>query len=339
MQKFLFIKNLKLLLYLLNDGFKIDFATARTEYYVTPAAAPEVVESSVKSDLFRRDFTINAMAVRLDGAQFGLLLDFFMGQKDILDKKIRVLHSLSFVDDPSRAGSHTDRLIKHAESLDLFSRIIGQRQFLELKYILAEDGYLLAIQLMHKYNMLRFYSSKIKYDDELINKFKRSENLLNWYKIQFEEDVEVWRMRFNILFFSEKKENFVSLIDRFELSSKETTILKNDHKYIEYAVGLFKRYKDHKPSFIYGVCSNLSAESALALAAVMGEKKQDIIKDYLTEYKNVKIDLSGQDLIDIGIPKGPEIKNILDMLLKARLDGIVKTKEDEILFIKNEYGV
>ncbi len=83
------------------------------------------------------------MAVRLDGAQFGLLLDFFMGQKDILDKKIRVLHSLSFVDDPSRAyrairfavrfgfeiGSHTDRLIKHAESLDLFSRIIDDVEY------------------------------------------------------------------------------------------------------------------------------------------------------------------------------------------------------------------
>ena len=336
-----------------DDGFKIDFATARTEYYVTPAAAPEVVESSVKSDLFRRDFTINAMAVRLDGAQFGLLLDFFMGQKDILDKKIRVLHSLSFVDDPSRAyrairfavrfgfeiGSHTDRLIKHAESLDLFSRIIGQRQFLELKYILAEDGYLFALQLMNKYNMLRFYSTKIKYDDELINKFKRSEHLLNWYKIQFEEDIEVWRMRFNILFFPEKGENFISLIDKFELSSKEASILKDDHKYMEYAVSLFKRYKDHKPSFIYGVCSNLSVESALALAAVMGESKQDIIKDYLTEYKNVKIDLSGQDLIEAGIPKGPEIKKALDVLLKAKLDGIVNTKEDELLFIKNEFGV
>ena len=293
------------------------------------------------------------MAVRLDGAQFGLLLDFFMGQKDILDKKIRVLHSLSFVDDPSRAyrairfavrfgfeiGSHTDRLIKHAESLDLFSRIIGQRQFLELKYILAEDGYLFALQLMNKYNMLRFYSTKIKYDDELINKFKRSEHLLNLYKIQFEEDIEVWRMRFNILFFPEKGENFISLIDKFELSSKEASILKDDHKYMEYAVSLFKRYKDHKPSFIYGVCSNLSVESALALAAVMGESKQDIIKDYLTEYKNVKIDLSGQDLIEAGIPKGPEIKKALDVLLKAKLDGIVNTKEDELLFIKNEFGV
>ena len=82
---------------------------------------------------------------------------------------------------------------------------------------------------MNKYNMLRFYSTKIKYDDELINKFKRSEHLLNWYKIQFEEDIEVWRMRFNILFFTEKGENFISLIDKFELASKESSILKDDH--------------------------------------------------------------------------------------------------------------
>ena len=139
--------------------------------------------------------------------------------------------------------------------------------------------------------------------------------------------------------FPEKGEKFVSLIDKFELASKEASILKNDHKYMEYSVSLFKRYKEHKPSFIYGVCSNLSVESALALAAVMGENKQDIIKDYLTEYKNVKIDLSGQDLIAAGIPKGPDIKKGLDILLKAKLDGIVKTKEDEILFIKKEYGV
>ena len=62
-----------------------------------------------------------------------------------------------------------------------------------------------------------------------------------------------------------------------------------------------------------------------------------IIKDYLTKYKHVKIDLSGNDLIDLGIPKGPEIKKTLDKLLKAKLDGIVHNKNDEILFIKKEY--
>lgn len=336
-----------------DNGFKIDFATARTEYYVTPAAAPEVVESSVKSDLFRRDFTINAMAVRLDGDNFGLLLDFFMGQKDIIDKKIRVLHSLSIIDDPSRAfrairfavrygfeiGSHTNRLIKHAESLDLFGRIVGQRRFMELKYILCEDGYLLALKLMNKYNMIRFYSDKIIYDDDLINKFKHSENILNWYRIQFEEDIEVWRMRFYILFYIEKGEKYFNLIDSFELTQKEDLILKNDHKYIEYAISLFKRYKNHKPSFIYRVCSNLSTEAVLTLATIMGENKQDIIKSYLVDYKNKKIYLKGSDLIALGIPKGPEIKKYLDILLDSKLDGLINTKKDEINYIKKIYGV
>ncbi len=112
-------------------------------------------------------------------------------------------------------------------------------------------------------------------------------------------------------------------------------MLKNDHKYMEYANGLFKRYKDHKPSFIYGVCLNLSTESALALAAVMGENKQDIIKDYLTVYKDVKISLNGNDLINLGVKKGPDVKKYLDILLKAKLDNIINTKEDEINYIKN----
>lgn len=333
----------------MENGFKIDFATARTEYYITPAAAPEVVESSVKSDLFRRDFTINAMAVRLDGSQFGNLLDYFMGQKDIQDKKIRVLHSLSIVDDPSRAlrairfavrfgfeiGSHTERLLKHAQSLDLYNRIIGLRKFLELQYILQEENYLQALQLLNKYDILKIYSEKIRYDDELTAKFKRGENLYNWYKIQFEKDIDIWRLRFNILFFIVKGDEYVKFIDNLELPGKLALMLKNDHKYMEYANGLFKRYKDHKPSFIYGVCLNLSTESALALAAVMGESKQDIIKDYMTVYKDVKISLNGNDLIKLGVKKGPDVKKYLDILLKAKLDNIINTKEDEINYIKN----
>lgn len=148
----------------------------------------------------------------------------------------------------------------------------------------------------------------------------------------------MWRVRFNTLFFIIKGEEYIKFIDNFELPGKLSLLLKNDHKYMEYANGLFKRYKDHKPSFIYGVCLNLSTESALSLAAVMGETKQDIIKDYLTVYKNVKILLNGNDLLKMGIEKGPNIKKYLDMLLKAKLDNIVNTKEDEINFIKKESG-
>lgn len=341
-------KHFKTAVVTMPDGFKIDFATARTEYYVTPASAPEVEEASIKSDLFRRDFTVNAMAVRLDGSQFGSLIDFFLGQKDIHDKKIRVLHSLSIIDDPSRAfrairfavrfgfeiGSHTDRLIKHAESLELFSRIAGQRLFSELKYILEEKGYLAALSMMNKYDIMRFYHTDIKYDEKLLSRLNRTESLINWYNIQFGVSVPVWRVRFHVLFFLIKGDKFNKFIDKFELASKDGVSLKNEHKYIEYAASVFKRYKNHKPSFIYGVCSNLSAESALALSAVMGENKQEIVQKYLTSYMFAETQLKGGDLIALGVNKGPEIKKTLDMLLKAKLDGDARTRDDEINFVK-----
>jgi tRNA nucleotidyltransferase (CCA-adding enzyme) len=84
------------------DGFKVDVATARREYYESPATLPVVELSSVKLDLYRRDFSINTLAVKLNKRHFGVLIDFFGGQKDIKDRAIRVLHNLSFVEDPTR---------------------------------------------------------------------------------------------------------------------------------------------------------------------------------------------------------------------------------------------
>ena len=84
------------------EGFKLDVATARTEYYEYPAALPTVEPSSIKKDLYRRDFTINTMAVRLNKGEFGALIDFYGGRRDLKEKTIRVLHSLSFIEDPTR---------------------------------------------------------------------------------------------------------------------------------------------------------------------------------------------------------------------------------------------
>ncbi|MGM0644768.1 MAG: CBS domain-containing protein, partial [Thermodesulfobacteriota bacterium] len=95
-------KKFKTAVLILPDEQRIDVATARLEYYEHPAALPTVELSTVKMDLSRRDFTVNALAVQLDPEQFGKLVDFFGGQKDIKEKTIRVMHSLSFVEDPTR---------------------------------------------------------------------------------------------------------------------------------------------------------------------------------------------------------------------------------------------
>ncbi len=119
-----------------SKGLRIDVATARLEYYDYPAALPTVELSSIKLDLYRRDFTINAMAIQLNPAKFGTLIDFFNCQGDLKDKTIRVLHNLSFVEDPTRIfrairfeqrmgfkiDAHTNRLIQSAVKMNLFDK-------------------------------------------------------------------------------------------------------------------------------------------------------------------------------------------------------------------------
>ena len=83
-------------------GRRVDFATCRTEVYARPAAYPRVTPGTLETDLFRRDFTINAMAASLDPSRFGALMDPFHGAQDLRGKRLRILHPRSFLDDPSR---------------------------------------------------------------------------------------------------------------------------------------------------------------------------------------------------------------------------------------------
>ena len=331
----------------LPNGFKVDFAAARTEYYMTPAAAPEVENASIRNDLFRRDFTINSMAVRLDGKQYGQLLDFFLGQKDINEKKIRALHSLSFVDDPSRAfrairfavrfgfqvGEHTERLIKHAESLNLFGQIVGSRLFLELKYILEEQGYMKALEMMKKYNLLRFFSSEIQLDKTQSDRFARLETLISWHNVQIGTKLELWRARFVILFFGLNFNHFKETVEKFAQSEKAAQRLLADYGGLQNTINEAKKLKTLLPSRIAHICDGVSAEVLLAAGAVMGETKQDIVKNFLTTYSGVNPILHGDDLKTLGVPKGPVFKTVLDRLRDARLDGLVKDRGDEEGFV------
>lgn len=136
-----------------SDGLKLDIATARAEIYEQPAALPRVLPGSIRDDMCRRDFTINTLAINLDPAHFGELLDFFNGREDIKRKLIRVLHDLSFFDDPTRVfravrfeqrfgfriESSTEKLIKEAVDKNLFDRLADYRISSELKLILKEE--------------------------------------------------------------------------------------------------------------------------------------------------------------------------------------------------------
>lgn len=136
------------------NGFRIDLATARKEYYKKPAVLPTVKPGTIKEDLFRRDFTINAMAISLNKGSFGELVDFFGGLADLKNKKIRVLHEKSFIDDPTRilrllrfkhrlgfkVERRTQELMRKAIESGIFQKLKKQRIKKEIELILKEPG-------------------------------------------------------------------------------------------------------------------------------------------------------------------------------------------------------
>ena len=148
-------------------SLKLDVATARTEYYESPAALPKVETSSIKKDLYRRDFTINTLAVKLNLRDFGVLIDFFGGQRDLREKAIRVLHNLSFVEDPTRAfravrfaerfgfkiSRHTENLIKSTLEMNLFDMLSGPRLFEELRTAFVETEPIKTLKKLSDYGL------------------------------------------------------------------------------------------------------------------------------------------------------------------------------------------
>jgi len=158
---------------LLPDGSKVDVATARWEFYDSPAALPTVERASIKTDLYRRDFTINTLAIQLNPKSFGELIDFFGGVKDIKEKMIRVLHNLSFVEDPTRVfrairfeqrfgfqiGKHTQNLMKNAVKVGFLDRLSGGRVLSEIILILQEEDPLPALKRMRDFNLFHFLRS------------------------------------------------------------------------------------------------------------------------------------------------------------------------------------
>ena len=154
------------------DGFKVDVASARMEYYKYPAALPTVEMGSIKFDLFRRDFTINTLAIHLNPGRYGTLIDFFSAHRDIKDRVIRVLHNLSFVEDPTRIfrairfeqrfdfsiGKLTSDLIENAVKMDFFKRLSGRRVFSEIRLLLQEDNPVPAVIRMTDYHLSKIHS-------------------------------------------------------------------------------------------------------------------------------------------------------------------------------------
>jgi len=327
--------------------FKVDIATARKETYKHPAALPDVQFSLLKDDLYRRDFTINAMAVALNKNSFGQLIDFFNGQKDLNSKIIRSLHKKSFIDDPTRIfravrfeqrfnfkiEPHTQHLIKTAVSADMFGRTEKQRIRDELILILKEENPLKAVRRMHQLHELRFIHPNLKMTDETQRLFKSVKKLCAWYKKTSlaKQVLEEWLICLIALIDSLSFSNAKDLCEKFVFKRNERQRILQAKRNCRKIVNILEKKSKIPPSLIYKKLKPLSCEAIIYIAAKTKTKRAESrIRNFILEYNKIKIHLRGQDLKNLGLKPGPQFKKILDKVLYAKIDGKIKTKKNEL---------
>ncbi len=337
----------------LPDGMKIDIATARLEYYEYPASLPTVELSSIKLDLYRRDFTINAMAIHLNPDTFGTLVDYFNCQNDLKDRQIRILHNLSFVEDPTRIfrairfeqrmgfkiGKHTEKLIKNAVRMELFDRFFGHRFFSELKIILAEENPLPALTRMAEFGLFRFMHKDLRLDPRLENILTETQRVLSWYRLLYlDEPFRQWRLYILALTSGLPVRELLAFCGRFEVPERHRQFLGREKVEVSRVATIMKRNLPQNASGISHLLAELSVEGLLALMALVKKKAcKKAISLYVTEWRHLKPETDGNDLKKMGYQPGPLYGTIMRRLLDARLDGQVKGKSEERAFIAQNY--
>lgn len=330
------------------NSLKFDIATARTEYYESPAALPKVETSSIKKDLYRRDFTINTLAIKLNPKDFGLLIDFFGGQRDLREKTIRVLHNLSFIEDPTRAfravrfserfgfkiSKHTENLIKSAIEMNLFDKLSGSRLYEELLLSFKETDSIKTLKRLSDYGLLKVINPNLIFTEELENIFKSVQETLSWFNLLFlEEKIDKGLIYMLALLSKLKDEDIKAIMERLAPSPKVKEFIIDG---IKKARDLIQKIPVNDIVTSYKILKNVKLEVILfAMSLTKERQKKKVFANYLTELRNIKTILKGDDLKKMGIEPGPIYSKLLQELLDEKIKGNLKTREEEESFIKS----
>lgn len=334
----------------LDAGVKIDIATVRKEFYPQPACLPEVSAGTLKDDLFRRDFTINAMAVSICRENFGRLIDSFGGRDDLRDKKIRVMHNLSFIDDPTRilrairfaarydftVEPHTLRLLKEAVKLNMLHRVQPQRVRDEIILLLKEGHPVKQLRYVQKLVKFTFISPGLCLTPAAYRFLNAIEKEVSWFKeaLPSHRQLDVWLIYFMGLIDSLKFSQALTVCRNFVFRRGEE---KRIFAYKRISAKLIRAlsYSSHPPEKIFHLFEPLSYEVLIILKAkYKNHNFQRNIDNFLRHYHCLRIHVSGHDLRNLGITPGPHYQKILRKVLNAKLNGRVKTKEEELAFIR-----
>ena len=313
----------------------IDVVTARSETYSEPAALPNVVPSSIKDDLERRDFTVNAMGISLSDSDWGNLVDPMNGLGDIMRKRIRVLHDASFIDDPTRLfravryavrldfsiDSPTKSLI--AGSLGSVDGLSGARLRNEFGLMLGEPKRVEILREAENLGLLAAISPGLRIGSRSLKIMEAGAST------RFEDLLAL--STFGLT--HKEAEQVAQRLDGPEIWTK--TIRGNPE--LAGRVAVLDR-ADIRRSEIAEILDSVPPQSIRAyIAAGPPLPRRDRMTDYIEKIRFERPEITGDDLIAAGIGEGPIIGQLIDIVRRARLDGQVKTKQEELELAKSRF--
>ena len=333
------------------DGSRLDISTARKEKYKRPAELPEVVSSSIYSDLYRRDFTVNALAVSINPGSFGRLIDCFNGLEDLREGVIRVLHEKSFEDDPTRIfravrfaqrlgfriEERTEALIRAAVCNRLCGALSGRRLRNEIELLLSEPDPVSAAKKMREYGIEKCIHRKLRVAAAEIGSLEKLRAIIPAAGgAAPDKGFRPWLVYFMGLLRGQDKETLREISKRLMLSTKERTALLSLPKADSMAKTL-NSVEILPCSRVYSLLKGEPPEFLVVILSMTGIEKAKIILEKLVYSLGVKTETTGKDLLDMGFKPGPGIQAILDEVLKARIDGALKNKKEESDFILGKF--
>jgi tRNA nucleotidyltransferase (CCA-adding enzyme) len=313
------------------DELSVDLATTRREDYPEPGALPEVEEAGLDEDLARRDFTINAMALGLSGDDLGHLYDPRTGLADLEEGVVRVLHERSFADDPTRLlralryearlryrmEPDTERLARDAAAEGGLRAVSGARVRDELMDLLAEPELPSAVVRMRELGVDRAMHTALEADAELV-----ASATLGAVALGADRALVALAAL------------CAPAAERLELWVADLHLTAGDRDAVTRAARVAPRLaselrkREHMPSELRGL---LGSETlvALSLALAMGAPSEPILR-WVTELRDVRLEINGEDLLAAGVPEGPALGRALDETLARKLDGLVRGREQEL---------
>lgn len=325
------------------DGFRLDFATTRREFYEKPGALPQVEQASLREDLIRRDFTLNTLAVSLNSSDFGQFFDYFQGYKDLMNGIVRVLHPFSFIEDPTRIlravrfeqkydfelEGKTEELAYEAIKMNILPKVGGVRIREELIPILEEPKADLILKRLFELGALTSLNPNFKFTQAFWEKIKLVEEAVVRIASFKKNQARIWVAKLALLLTGLSYEEATDWLNYLHLNKRVKLIVEQCLEGSRIVKKELAQKEVVSSSHVYQVLKPFSFEALLFFWVSFPEARPSI-ELYCDKLFKIKLDISGRDLINAGFKSSPAIGEILGKVLAAKLDGKIKGRQQEL---------